>query len=340
MAYDRPLQRYLLSFAYWYYRDFQPPGENGPMVQGGAELIVLEASQPWGPWSFVMRNPYLGSGNGYGPSFPVQWQDARTPAGQDLWMVWAANFSHCGEPMLVPAHLCHGVYGMNLRRVHFTLAGTAGAVPRPWCDQDVGFASHGTATFQNGEFKVSGNGNLALSPDAFGQYKDHLDHDAFHYVFRRATGDAELSVHLRASAPGTGAQPGPEASDGLMVREPDYDLGQTKDQLQGRALSPGDTFSESARYGYVGVLGNGDVFFEWRDEGRVSRSPAKSHRCTRGCVVKIVRAKGQIRAFLAASLGAWREVGSHTFATPLSPSVIVGMAAASDSPSTSPRYAT
>jgi hypothetical protein len=340
MAYDRVLQRYLLSFAYWYYRDFQPPGENGPMVQGGAELIVLEAPHPWGPWSFVMRNPYLGSGNGYGPSFPVQWQGARTPAGQDLWMIWAANFSHCGEPMLVPADLCHGVYGMNLRRVHFTLAGTAGAVPRPWYDQDAGFASHGAATFQNGEFEVTGNGNLALRPDAFDQYKDHLDHDAFHYVFRRATGDAELSAHLRAPAPGTGPQAGPEASAGLMVRESDYVLGQTKDQLHGRALSPGDTFSESARYGYVGVLSNGAVFFEWRDEGWVSRSPAQSNGCIRGCVLKIVRAKRQIRAFIAASPGAWREVGSHTFATPLSPSVTVGMAATSDSPSTFPRYTT
>jgi hypothetical protein len=162
MANDRALGRYLLTFGDYYYRDFQPPTVKGPMVQGGAELIVLEAPHPWGPWSFVMRSPYLGSGSAYSPSFPVQWEGLRTATGQDLWMIWAANFSGCDKPLLVPSDLCQGVYGMNLRRLHLTVADTAGAIPRPWYDQDVGFASPGSARFQAGAFEVVGNGSLAL----------------------------------------------------------------------------------------------------------------------------------------------------------------------------------
>jgi hypothetical protein len=349
MAYDRALDRYFLTLADYYYRDFQPPSESGPMVQGGAELIVLEAPHPWGPWSFVLRSPYVGSGNAYGPSFPVQWEGPRTPTGQDLWMIWAANFSGCGKPMLVPADLCQGVYGMNLRRLHLTLAGTAGAIRRPWFDQDVGFASPGRAKFEAGRFEIIGNGNLALRPDPFGQYKDHLDHDAFHFVFQRVEGNCELEAQLGPLRAGTEepqgqrarpALPGPEASAGLMLRESNYVFGQTAGQLRGRQLSPGDTFNETARYGYVEVFKDGNVVFQWRDDGHVSRGRTQSQACPAGCLLKIVRHDNQVSAFLSVSHGPWREVGSHTFSPPLSRAVTAGMLATSDSPSTFPQYAT
>jgi len=51
MAYDAALQRYLLTFAGYYYRNVQPSSEKGPMVQGGSELIVL-APHPRGPGHF------------------------------------------------------------------------------------------------------------------------------------------------------------------------------------------------------------------------------------------------------------------------------------------------
>ena len=338
MAYDRELDRYLLTFADYYYRDFQPPTESGPMVQGGAELRVLEAPHPWGPWSFVARNPYFGSGNAYGPSFPVQWQGPLRPAGQDVWMIWAANFAGCGSPSLVPVDLCQGVYGMNLRRLHLTPAGTRGAIPRPWCDQDVGFASPGSTSFQEGTFKLTGNGSLARSPDAFGQYKDHLDHDAFHYVFQRLEGNGELAAAL--SKPGESiAGPGPEASAGLMVRESNYVVGQTKGQLEGRQLSTGDVFGKAARYAYLGVFQDGSVIFQWRDEGRVSRGQLQSRLCAAGCQLRIVRQDSQLSAFLSAAHEPWREVGNHDFSPVFSHSATFGMAATSDSVSTFPRYA-
>jgi hypothetical protein len=338
MAYDRELDRYLLTFADYYYRDFQPPTESGPMVQGGAELRVLEAPHPWGPWSFVARSAYFGSGNAYGPSFPVEWQGPRTPAGQDLWMIWAANFAGCGNPLLVPADLCQGVYGMNLRRLHLTPAGTSGAIPRPWYDQDLGFASPGNTSFLNGVFKVTGNGNLALGRDAFDQFKDHLDHDTFHYVFQRAEGNDELESSFLLtvnSASGVGR----EASAGLMVRESRYVIGQTKGELQGRQLSSGDVFSEGARYGYVGVFQDGSVFFQWRDQGNVSRSRSQLRGCIAGCRLKIVRENNRIRAFLSTSHRQWQEVGSHDFIAPFSRSATFGMVATSDSVSTFPAFA-
>jgi hypothetical protein len=339
MAYNRALDRYLLTFGDYYYRDFQPPTESGPMVQGGAELVVLEAPHPWGPWSFVARSPFLGSGNAYGPSLPVQWQGPRTPAGQDVWMIWAANFAHCGDPLLVPTDLCKGVYGMNLRRLHLTLTGTAGAIPRPWYDQDVGFASPGSASFREHTFEFTGNGNLALRPDAFGQYKDHLDHDSFHYVFQRLSGNGELEAYLRYATADTGGENGREASAGLMVRESTYVIGQTKDQLQGRQLSAGDVFGEAARYGYLAVFQDGSVVFQWRDEGLVSRSQLQSRACSAGCSLKVVRMNNRISAFLSVSHGPWREVGSHDFSASFSRSATLGMVAANDSVSTFPQYA-
>jgi len=337
MAYDRQLDRYLLTFADYYYRDFQPPSESGPMVQGGAELIVLEAPHPWGPWSFVMRNPFIGSGNAYGPSLPVQWQGPSTPTGQDLWMIWAANFAGCGHPLLVPADLCQGVYGMNLRRLHLTVAGTVGTIPRPWVEQDVGFASPGNARLRGGTFELTGNGNLALRPDPFHQYNDQLEHDAFHYVFQRLEGNAELEAELHPGTPKANA--GPEASAGLMLRESDYVIGQTQGPLRGRQLSPGDVFSEAARYGYLGVFPDGSVAFQWRDQGRVSRGDAQSRACAAGCLLKIVRRGNQVRAFFSAAHGPWREAGSHDFSPDFSPSATFGMVATSDSVSTFPEYA-
>jgi len=340
MMYDAALDRYFLTFADYYYRDVQPPAVPGPLIKGGVELMVLEAPHPWGPWSFVLRSPYLGSGNAYGPSFPVQWQGPRTPSGQDLWMVWAANFgAACGVPLLVPADLCQGVYGMNLRRLHLTVSGRTGAVPGPWFDQDVGFASPGSAKFDAGTFELSGNGSLALQPDPFGQYKDRLEHDAFHYVFERLDGDGELEAEVVSGRGGTDSAAGREASSGLMVRESSYVIGQTEGTLHGRQLSPADTFSEAARYGYVGMFKDGSAVFQWRDAGRVSRSSRLSQACLPGCSLKIIRQAGQVSAFVSTAHDSWRNVGAHTFSTPLSRSVTMGLVVTSDSPSTFPQYA-
>jgi hypothetical protein len=338
MAYDAALNRYLLTFADWYYRDFQPPSEKGPMVQGGAEAIVLEAPHPWGPWSFVMRTPYLGSGNGYGPSFPVQWEGPRTPDGEDLWMVWAANFSGCGKPQLVPADRCQGVYGMNLRRMHFTLAGVPGSIGRPWYDQEIGFASPGKATLHGDTVKIVGNGNLAVGPDPFAQFKDKLYHDAFHYVFQRVQGNGSIQAELPAPALKANSTAGPEASAGLMIRESTYVIGQTKNSLEGQRLSSGDTFSETARYAYVGVRKDGTLFFQYRDENHVVRSRLLPAMCLGGCFLKISRQGNRITASYSVADQGFQEIGSRTFSQPLSSSVTMGMVATSDSASTFPKY--
>lgn len=340
MAYDAALKRYLLTFTDWYYRDFTPPSEKDPMVQGGAEGIVLEAPHPWGPWSFVMRSPYLGSGNAYGPSFPVQWEGPRKQDGQDLWMVWAANFAGCGKPSLVPADRCQGLYGMNLRRLHLTLAGDQNSVDRPWYDQEIGFASPGHATLQGDSVEIVGNGNLAMSPDPFNQYKDKLYHDAFHYVFQPVSGSGSIEAQLQPQGQEADSKAGPHASAGLMMRESTYVLGQTKDSLQGKRLSSGDTFSESARYAYLGVTRDGAIFFQYRDGGGVVRSRTDPETCSAGCSLKLSRQGNRVNVFICDKAGLCAEFNSHTFAQPFSTEVTMGMAATSDSPNTFPEYAT
>jgi hypothetical protein len=107
MAYDAPLHRYLLTFTYSY-------AQTTPaMWRTGADLVILEASHPWGPFSFVAHESNFGPSNGYDPGFPVKWISRD---GRDLWMKWAANFNGCA-----PTLSCAGKYGFNYRRVHLTL---------------------------------------------------------------------------------------------------------------------------------------------------------------------------------------------------------------------------
>jgi hypothetical protein len=107
MSYDSPLQRYLLTFTYSY-----APATPG-IWRNGAELVILEAPHPWGPFSFVAHEPNFGPSNGYDPGFPIKWISRD---GRDLWMKWAANFSGCA-----PRLSCAGKYGFNYRRLHLTL---------------------------------------------------------------------------------------------------------------------------------------------------------------------------------------------------------------------------
>jgi hypothetical protein len=109
ITYDPPLHRYLLSFTYSY--SSQPPA----VWTGGAELVILEAPTPAGPFSFVARSSEFGPSNGYGASFASQWISRD---GRDLWLKWAANFAGCAKALD-----CSGKYGFNVARVHLTLAG-------------------------------------------------------------------------------------------------------------------------------------------------------------------------------------------------------------------------
>jgi hypothetical protein len=108
MAYDSPLHQYLLTFTWSY--GATPPG----IWRDGSELVILAAPHPWGPFSFVAREPYFGPTNGYGAGFPLQWISRD---GHSLWLKWAANFDGCAP------HLdCSGAYGFNYRQLRFTVA--------------------------------------------------------------------------------------------------------------------------------------------------------------------------------------------------------------------------
>jgi hypothetical protein len=109
MSYDAPISRYLLTFTYSY-------AQSPPRIwRSGAELVILEAPHPWGPFSFVAREPDFGPSNGYGPGAPPNWISAN---GRDLWLKWAANWDGCDRGLN-----CSGAYGFNYRRLHLVLAG-------------------------------------------------------------------------------------------------------------------------------------------------------------------------------------------------------------------------
>jgi hypothetical protein len=106
MTYDRPLGRYLLTFTYSYAS--QPPA----VWTGGAELVILEAPTPSGPFSFVAQSGDFGPSNGYDAGFPSQWISRD---GRDLWLKWAANFAGCAKGLD-----CSGKYGFNVAGMHLT----------------------------------------------------------------------------------------------------------------------------------------------------------------------------------------------------------------------------
>ena len=109
MAYDSPIHRYLLTFTFSYAQT--PPG----IWRDGSDLVILDAPDPWGPFTFVAHQPYFGPSNGYGAGFPLAWISRN---GRDVWLKWAANFDGCAP------HLdCSARYGFNYGRMHLTLAG-------------------------------------------------------------------------------------------------------------------------------------------------------------------------------------------------------------------------
>jgi hypothetical protein len=117
MAYDPGLHRYLLTWTYSY--KSKPPA----VWKGGAELVIAESSQPWGPFSFVAASREFGPSNGYGAGFPSQWISAD---GRTLWLKWAANFAGCRKGLD-----CSGAYGFNVAQVRLTTAAKAKATAPP-----------------------------------------------------------------------------------------------------------------------------------------------------------------------------------------------------------------
>ncbi len=108
MSYDAPLHQYLLTFTHSY--GLQPPA----IWRWGAELDILVAPHPWGPFSFVARETDFGPSNGYDPGFPLSWISRD---GRRLWLKWAANFDGCAGLD------CSGAYGFNYRQMQLTVAG-------------------------------------------------------------------------------------------------------------------------------------------------------------------------------------------------------------------------
>jgi hypothetical protein len=116
MSFDPGIRRYLLTFTYSY-------ASTAPGIwQNGSELVILDAPHPWGPFSFVARQPYFGPSNGYDPGIPQKWFSNH---GQSLWLIWAANFDGCARGLS-----CAGGYGFNYQRIWLTIAGRKASAAR------------------------------------------------------------------------------------------------------------------------------------------------------------------------------------------------------------------
>ena len=117
MSYDAPLHVYLLTFTHSYSNAV--PG----IWRSGSELDLLEATHPWGPFSFVAREINFGPSNGYAAGFPEKWISRN---GRTLWMKWAANFDGCDRGLS-----CDGAYGFNYAQVRLTVAARASKATAP-----------------------------------------------------------------------------------------------------------------------------------------------------------------------------------------------------------------
>ena len=109
MAYDSPIHRYLLALTFSYAQS--PPA----IWRNGSDLVILDAPDPWGPFTFVAHESFFGPANGYAAGFPVAWISRN---GRDLWLKFAANFDGCASHVN-----CWAGYGFNYRRLHLTVAG-------------------------------------------------------------------------------------------------------------------------------------------------------------------------------------------------------------------------
>jgi len=98
MVYLAGIQRYLL-FTWRLHKDFSP--------EEGTDLLILEAPDPWGPFSLVHFEEYWEGKefNPYCPRLPLKWMDADGVTG---WLQFSGSWGPLGQK--------RGYYRSNVRR--------------------------------------------------------------------------------------------------------------------------------------------------------------------------------------------------------------------------------
>jgi hypothetical protein len=104
MVYLASIQRYLL-LTWRLHQDFSPTD--------GSDLIVLEAPEPWGPFSLVHYEEYWESQevNPYSPRLPLKWIEADGITG---WLQFSGNWGPAGQQA--------GYYRSHVRRFRLKMA--------------------------------------------------------------------------------------------------------------------------------------------------------------------------------------------------------------------------
>lgn len=93
VSYNPGIQRYLMGN----YAFLDEVGQPRPYYTLGiglervmrSQLTLLEASEPWGPWSLFYQNDNWGTYGDYQPSFPTKWM---SPDGRTMLIVSSGSF--------------------------------------------------------------------------------------------------------------------------------------------------------------------------------------------------------------------------------------------------------
>jgi regulation of enolase protein 1 (concanavalin A-like superfamily) len=162
--------------------------------------------------------------------------------------------------------------------VTVTQAPSAGTIPAPWLQQDIGsVGAAGSASYANGIFTVRGSG----ADIWYGA-------DAFRFVYRPLTGNGQIIARV-SSVQNTD----PWAKAGVMIRE---------------------TLSPQSKHAMLVVTPANGVSFQWRATtgGGSSYVPGSSNAAPYW--VRLVRSGNTFTGYKSVDGSAWVQVGSATIA--------------------------
>jgi len=171
---------------------------------------------------------------------------------------------------------------------------TAGSLPSPWVDQDVGAvgAQGGASSPEYSSLLVAGSG-IGIGSNA----------DSFHYVYQPLNGDGQIVVKV-ATQENTSSS----AAAGVMIRE---------------------TIDPSSKHASMLLTPNNGVFFQRRlaTGGATSQTILASAGITAPYWMKLVRSGDTLTGYWSSTGTSWSPLGSDTIS--MDANVLIGVVVAS-----------
>jgi len=171
---------------------------------------------------------------------------------------------------------------------------TAGSLPSPWVDQDVGAVGvpGGSSSSEYSSLLVVGSG-IGIASNA----------DSFHYVYRPLNGDGQIVV--KVATPGNTSN---SATAGVMIRE---------------------TTDPSSRHASMLITPSNGVFFQRRlaTGGATSQTIFTGAGITSPYWIKLVRSGDTFTGYWSSTGTSWSPLGSDTIS--MDADILIGMVVAS-----------